>query len=140
MKLTIGSTLIDVQKSGFKVSVELVSKVMILFSDSGVGKTFLFDCLRSYCITHGLKYGIMTYSLISNKGIDELRVFLSNFDVIMLNEADLYMTTELYKLLKELDAISLVELHRLILINDSDVKLVEVSFNENEIELRNLKL
>lgn len=48
--------------SDIALHVDLSDQVAILLSDSGTGKTFLFQMLASYFVIHGIPYEKFDYS------------------------------------------------------------------------------
>ena len=85
--------------SDIALHVDLSDQVAILFSDSGTGKTFLFQMLASYFVIHGIPYEKFDYSS-ENKELAWFQQSMKKADVVLLDNADLYMTKALFRDLK----------------------------------------
>ena len=78
--------------NGITVNVELNKGVNLLSGNSGTGKTLLMQAIELYCLNEGISY------------------ICSNSDVVLLDNADLYITEDLLKEIKCGDKLIVISL------------------------------
>lgn len=92
-----------------EVTVDVVFKDHICFlsGDSGSGKTFLLRVLESYLSRKNISYCLFNYSsMAAVNGFD-----FDSVDVVMLDNADLYMNRDIYMKAKKSHALVLICMH-----------------------------
>ncbi len=99
-----------------EVKARFTDKINILSGRSGTGKTFLFSVIAGYCANNGIKCINIDY-----KFKDVFDAFLieklKQFDVICLDNADLYMNCERFDQLYYLDRLMIISIHNLSLVD-----------------------
>ena len=85
--------------SDINLHIDVTDKIAILWSDSGTGKTFMFHMLESYFVTKGITYRKFDYN-VEGQDIEWIKQGIEKADIILLDNADLYMTRELFEYLK----------------------------------------
>lgn len=100
MKMNIDWTFKGV--SNINLSIDISDKVAILFDDSGTGKTFMFQMLESYFVINKIPYEKFNYGS-ENKNLEWFKQSMKKAKVVLLDNADLYMTKELFNYLKSSD-------------------------------------
>lgn len=89
------------------VDVEFKDHICFLNGDSGSGKTFLLRVLESYLSRKNISYCLFNYSsmaAVNGFGFDSV-------DVVMLDNADLYMNRDIYMKAKKSHALVLICMH-----------------------------
>ncbi len=108
---------------------DVVPGIYTLGGDGGSGKTALYNTVLGLSEINN-KYAALTYSKYINY-IDAIKKFIADAELIMLDRCDLYITDDIYDLLK------LYSDKRIILLdykNDKlDVKWVGIELEEKEI-------
>lgn len=84
---------IDFNYGSIEVKVDLKDKICVFFDMSGTGKTFLFTMLKSYFLDAGISFISVDYT--SYKILDSYD-FSDDTEVIILDNADLYMNEKLF--------------------------------------------
>lgn len=85
--------------SNINLSINITDPVAILLDDSGTGKTFMFEMLESYFVAKGIEYKKYDYSS-ENEDTDWFIQGMRKANIVLLDNADLYMTKELFNYLK----------------------------------------
>ena len=80
-------------------------KINIIFDYSGTGKTLLLKALRSHLSEEGKRVIRYSFEMPLEKVIDD-------YDVMLLDNADLYLTPELFEDLKLTKALIVISMHR----------------------------
>jgi hypothetical protein len=80
--------------------LEFKNRICYIIDESGTGKTFLFSNLRNYCINNNVDFVLVDYNY-SNKSEDEIiNVCRNCSEIIILDNADLYLTPKIIDNLK----------------------------------------
>jgi hypothetical protein len=80
--------------------LEFKNRICYIIDESGTGKTFLFSNLRNYCINNNVDFVLVDYNY-SNKSEDEIiNVCRNCSEIIILDNADLYLTPKIINNLK----------------------------------------
>jgi hypothetical protein len=83
-----------------KYRLEFKNRICYIIDESGTGKTFLFSNLRNYCINNNVDFVLVDYNY-SNKSEDEIiNVCRNCSEIIILDNADLYLTPKIIDNLK----------------------------------------
>lgn len=85
--------------SDIDLHIAVTDKIALLCDDSGTGKTFLFYMLESYLVAKGIAYKKFDYNS-ENEDLEWFRQGMKKADMLLLDNADLYMTRELFEYLK----------------------------------------
>ncbi|MBQ8411235.1 MAG: hypothetical protein IJX15_05870 [Ruminiclostridium sp.] len=94
--------------NGFKVDINIPTNT-VFFSPSGTGISFLFSLIAHYCLENGI-----SFCKIDEGSTDEVKnILIKNRKavVIMLDNADLYLNTELMELLDMENSLVLIRAH-----------------------------
>ena len=87
---------------GINVTVDFSNKFNIIRQNSGSGKTFLFKILGELCEEQGKKCCYLDYQA-ANYSITTLISICNDFDIVCLDNADLYLNQEIMSELMKLD-------------------------------------
>lgn len=85
--------------SNINLSINITDSVAILLDDSGTGKTFMLEMLESYFVANGIAYKKFDYSS-ENEDTKWFIQGMQKANIVLLDNADLYMTKELFNYLK----------------------------------------
>lgn len=85
--------------SDINLHIDITDKIALFWDNSGTGKTFMFHMLESYFVANGITYRKFDYN-VENQDIEWIKRGLQKADIILLDNADLYMTRELFEYLK----------------------------------------
>lgn len=88
------------------INVNFTDKVCNLTSDSGDGKSYFFNLLYLFYLDTDIKVALINYTRIKDS---EEAIFSSckDADIVLLDNADLYLTVKLVDKLLELDCMIL---------------------------------
>lgn len=89
---------IDFNYSSINISIDLLDKICVFYDMSGTGKTFLFTILKSYFQVTKTSYISIDYS---NYEVLNNYDFSGDTKVIILDNADLYMTGDMFSKLEK---------------------------------------
>ena len=89
---------IDFNYGSIDVKVDLKDKICVFYDMSGTGKTFLFTMLKSYFLDTGISFISVDYT---NYKILNGCDFSDDTEVIILDNADLYMTGDMFSKLEK---------------------------------------
>ena len=84
--------------NGLRLSLNLNSGVYVITDDSATGKSYLFKILKRYCKEHDIKYRLIDYNDVDSVDFstDYVKSQCDKYDVIALDNADMYMEPGLY--------------------------------------------
>jgi hypothetical protein len=94
MKLEINEKI-----SGTYLDLLLENQVNLFDGDSGTGKTYLFDLLSYYCLRKNIIYTLVNYTLAS-KPASSIIELCNNSDIVVFDNADLYLTADMLDTVK----------------------------------------
>ena len=98
---------VDIDYSGVNFKAEFTGKVNILSSPSGTGKTFLLHAIESFCLNQNIEYSFYNcrYCILDEESIKNL---CKDSHVVLLDNADLYLTNELLSWFKTQNMVVLI--------------------------------
>ncbi len=76
------------------VDISLSNKVCLLASDSGTGKTYAMSFVREYCIENDIRCTMVNYN-DAEKSEDEIIRYCVDSDVVIFDDANLYLTSSI---------------------------------------------
>lgn len=88
--------------SDISLNINIADRVAIFLDGAGTGKTFMFQMLASYCVINNIPYEKFNYSS-ENKDFEWFKLSIKKADIVIMDNADLYMTPELFDYLKSCD-------------------------------------
>ena len=92
---------------GVTIDAEFKDHICFLSGDSGSGKSFLLRVFESYLSGKSISYCLFNYSsMVAVRGFD-----FDSVDVVMLDNADLYMNRDIYMKAKKSHALVLICMH-----------------------------
>ena len=129
---------IQMNFNDLNINIKLNKNITILKDYSGTGKTFLFKILMSYFQENNISFVKFDYTSL-NLTVDDIKQQIMNKDFILMDCADLYMTRELWGIIKSSESyfiISLKGLDNIIIDNNLDICIV--NYFEDSLNLETL--
>lgn len=124
---------------GVYCDIDLHNHVCILSGDSGIGKSFLIDILKSYVERKGIKYSYLDGST-RTKTSNEIVSFCQSSDLVLLDNADLYLTSEITAALGKTVKMIVVCLHDPTLaIACEDTAFYDVEYDEDNFKVARME-
>ena len=122
---------INYNYSNLLVRAEFKNKLNIIFDDSATGKSYFFRILESYCKENNISCRRYDYINYSNLQTD----INAESEVLILDNADLYLTTELLDKLVSKHKLILICAHSLAQLPTSELDYFTVNFTANALEV-----
>ena len=114
-------------------TVNLEDNICYLLGDSGTGKTFIFSIIDYYCSINQIKCVNVNYAIASAMGKDLISI-CNRHDIVILDDADLYITNDILKQIKAKHI--LVGIKSQFGLTKADAGLYRVKYTEDSIDLR----
>lgn len=95
----------DFNISRLNIKVSISDRIAVFFDDSATGKTYLFGILRKKLIMEGEKVIFVNSESMRTKDGSDI---VLNSDVVILDNADLYLTDELFDRIMKCKALVLL--------------------------------
>lgn len=123
---------INTNYNGINIDITLDNKIYKLLDKSGSGKTLLMQAISEYCLNNSITHTLINYKQ-ANIPKDNIINSCRNIDIVMMDNADLYITDDILK------EVSKTAKCMLISIKDSDrlfvVDAVDMAINYNKLNL-----
>ena len=95
---------INFSYEGVNLDVNLKDRICFFIGNSGIGKTFLFTAISSYCEINDIPF--CSFNSLSKVAVRDFN--LNTVDLVIMDNADLYMNRELYLRVRESKAVVLI--------------------------------
>lgn len=82
------------------IDVTFINRLNILSGNSGTGKTFLYRALEHFCLINNIKYKYLDFRSAEDTQ-EQIINICSDKDVLLLDNADLYLTESILKELRK---------------------------------------
>lgn len=118
------------------VSVNAAFKngINLFYDISGSGKTFLFTIVKTYCEENSIRYEAFDY-LNTNKSTNSILNSCKGADIVILDNADLYITKPLLAELQKLCPCILISVKDITKIPMRGVSMCSVTYTGNKLEV-----
>ena len=127
---------INIKKNFVHIDVTFEEGVSVLDGITGEGKTFLIKSIYEYCLSVGIDVLYISYE--NSLETDLIKSACCNKKIILFDNADLYMTDELFRYLKSLnDTIVIVAMKHSFLFDSFDCKSYRVEYNGKDLRIEN---
>lgn len=123
---------IDFNYSSINISIDLSDKICVFYDMSGTGKTFLFDILKSYFLVTKTSYISIDYS---NYEVLNNYDFSDDTKIIMLDNADLYMTGDMFSKLEKSNKLVIMSIKSIKGLNQRYMGFYNVIYTEDKIRV-----
>lgn len=82
---------------GTVVDVELPKGLSLIFQDSGTGKSYMFQLLKSYFVGNGVPCALIDYHILQSLSDNDaiILAMCKGQRIVFLDNADLYITDDL---------------------------------------------
>ena len=121
---------------GINFDVNFTDRINLLKGASGTGKTFLLNALASYCTDNKIKYAFINYKFLATRGESSIFAPCLNEELILLDNADLYLTPELFDEIRSLDATIIMSMKTTFGLNMDDVHVYSVDYDGSSLATR----
>lgn len=91
---------VNINYNGIKIEAEFLNKINIFNGYSGTGKTLLMKATELYCMNNKISCRYCDYRC-QDLEEDQIINYCKNAEVILLDNADLYLTNDLLEKLKD---------------------------------------
>lgn len=126
---------IDFNYGSIEVKVDLKDKICVFFDMSGTGKTFLFTMLKSYFLDAGISFISVDYT--SYKILDSYD-FSDDTEVIILDNADLYMNEKLFSNLDASGKLIVMSIKDIGNLNQKNMGFYRVLYKDTLLKVKRL--
>lgn len=91
---------VKINYSGVDINAKFTNKINMLSGYSGTGKTFLMEAVELYCLNNQIRRSYCDFRCM-NLSDYQIKTLCENAEVVILDNADLYLTNDIMKWLKE---------------------------------------
>jgi chromosomal replication initiation ATPase DnaA len=117
-----------------KVDAHFNTGINVIYGYSGIGKTYLFKILNDYYMNNdklNVAYVDFNYS---NKSEESIIEYCKNADIVILDNADLYITKSLISKLRKICNCIVISMKNNIFFDDNDITQFQVKYENNMIK------
>ena len=129
--------IIQTSYNGLLIDIKLFKRITVLLDNSGTGKTFLFSILIGYFISNSITYGFLDFNTNPDNALDVIKAY-NNVEFILLDNADLYMTKELWEYINNAKSYFIISIKGGSNIVFSDISICNVSYTPSTLTLEPL--
>lgn len=119
-------------------SIFFEDKVNVIRGNSGTGKTFMFSTIASYCMLNSIKYAYIDYNFVASNDTDLIYQHCYDKDIIILDNADLYLDSELFSKLLSLNATIILSKKTTYGLDMKDAHLYVVNYDSDCLSTRRI--
>lgn len=123
---------------GISFDINFADKINVIKGASGTGKTFLFNMLSSYCSSNKISYAFIDYKFLASGDEDLIFPHCLNKELIILDNADLYLTPELFDKIRNLNATVILSKKSTFGLNMDDAHLYTIDYINTSLLTRRL--
>lgn len=123
---------------GIHFDVKFSDKINIIRGESGTGKTFLLKTIESFCANNSIPYASIDHKFLASNDVDLIYMHCINKDIILLDNADLYLTPELFNKILSLNKTVIMSKKSIYGLNAADIHLYSIEFTESELKTSRL--
>ena len=127
---------IDFNYGSIEVKADLKDKICVFFDMSGTGKTFLFTMLKSYFLDAGISFISVDYT--SYKILDGYN-FSDDTKVVILDNADLYMTSDMFSKLEKSNKLVIMSIKSIKGLNQRYMGFYNVIYTKDKMQVMRLE-
>lgn len=128
---------VNEQYNGIFIQVNIDSRLNILVGNSGTGKTLLLSALDLYCLNNNISCRLCNYNDASLNE-DQLINICSYADVLLLDNADLYLTNDILMHLLNISKIIVISMEDISNIDTNEAEQYLVDYNNTKLSIRKL--
>lgn len=124
--------------NGIHFNVNFVDSLNVLKGASGTGKTFLFNTICSYCMLNKISYAYIDYTFVSSADTKLIPEHCHDKDLIILDNADLYLTPQLFSKIRELDSTIILSKKTTFGLDMSEAHMYVIEYVDDSLSTRRL--
>ncbi len=123
----------DFYRDTLHIDVDLKSKVSFFIGNSGEGKTFFFDLVKNYLLLNGVKFTAIDHNNYGDPS--KLPIVVSGSEVVILDNADLYLTPELLEKIKAVSNSMLISIKNRYMYSMKDAECYVVNYDGDNLRV-----
>lgn len=123
--------------NSINVDVTLNEGVNLLSGDSGTGKTLLMQVVEFYCLENDIRYAFINYRQ-ARYTFEQIISDCNGAEMILIDNADLFITEELMKELKKIGKYILISLKDATKIDASNITEFLVHYENRKLRLEEI--
>lgn len=125
---------INMKFNSIDIEGEFTGQINLLAGYSGTGKTLLMKAMQLYCLDNNISYRYIDYK---NKDdtTEQIYNYCKNVKIVMLDNADLYISDELLDELSKTADLIIMSLKQTQLISMDRVKRYVINYNNLKLQL-----
>lgn len=124
--------------NGVDFDINFKDRINVIKGASGTGKTFLFNMISSYCTSNKIPYAFIDYKFLASGDEDLIFYHCRNKKLIILDNADLYLTSELFNKIRNLNATIILSKKSTFGLNMDDAHLYTIDYIDDSLITRRL--
>lgn len=124
--------------NGIHFNVNFMDEINVIKGYSGTGKTFLFNMLRSYCMLQGIPCAYIDYTFVSDGDIDLILEHCVGKELIILDNADLYLNHELFNNIRSIGKTIIMSKKSTYGLNMTKAHVYMIGYDESSLSTRRL--
>lgn len=129
--------IIQTNYNGLLIDIKLFKHITFLLGNSGTGKTFLFSVLIGYFMSNSITYGFLDFNTNPDNALDVIKAY-NNVEFILLDNADLYMTKELWEYINSAKNYFIISMKGCSSIAFNNVSICNISYTPSTLTLEPL--
>ena len=126
------------EANGVKFEVAFSDKINVLKGASGTGKSFLFSVISSYCASENIPYALVDYRFVSEDNTEAILQYCKGKEIIILDNADLYLTPELFMGIQKLGATMIISKKTTFGLDMREAHLYAVDYIKGSLKTRRI--
>lgn len=111
--------------------VNFSDKLNLIKGSSGTGKTFLFHIMQAYCVSEEISCALIDSKVLSSANEDIIYSMCLGKEIVILDNADLYLNGELFDKIRNLDCTVIISKKGTFGLNMKAVHLYLVKYEGN---------
>ena len=124
--------LID-NNSQIKIHAKFDEGINVIYGYSGTGKTFMFEKINNYYAnSKDFRVALVDYNY-SNKSEELIVEFCKNTDLVLLDNADLYLTESLVNKLRSICRCIVISMKNTVFFHQNEVNILSVEYKNHLI-------
>lgn len=121
--------------NGVTFDASFSSRVNFLRGNSGTGKTFLLKALELYCNNNDISCQYLDYRA-RHKSLEYISTLCGDADVLLLDNADLYLTPEIFNKLRSSGKFMVISMKDISELDLEGVKGYVVKYSNTQLVLK----
>lgn len=122
-----------VENNNISVDVNFNKGINFLIGSSGSGKTFLLKSIVLFCKLKNISYVKIDYTSDLNEDI--ILLSCKEKEVILLDNADLYLSPNMYNKIKSLNSIVIISKKKISNLSCNDTKMYVVHYRDKHLSI-----